>query len=255
MTPGDLRQMQGRVVLATNSVLFVAKRQGAPAALDAFVADLVAHGCAVHAQSDPCTRVLYRFDTFVAPLLPVVQAAAESGALAVSATMAVKVRVDGRQRPSPRSVDVGSTLAAEAGPGRFVLSLQLASLLQATEPECAGRLHAAKVRMADGRERAVALYSASTGTGRTSVAGAGQMLGRLPEEVGARLAERLSRRLQPFAPDIAVQDVRQVVAGSDSAGAIAQSLMRLVPSESHGALRLIVDDEVRWIRMRGGPVA
>jgi len=28
-----------------------------------------------------------------------------------------------------------------------------------------------------------------------------------------------------------------------------------VPPESHAAIRLIVDDEVRWIRVRGEPAA
>lgn len=249
MATHETRSVGGRVVLASNSVLLVAV--GGTAGLDAFAADLVAHGCAIHAQS-PARVALFRFETFVAPLLAAAHAAIERETLAASATMAVKVRVAGRAAPSPKSVDIGGTLASEAARGELLLSLQLASLLQATEPECAGLLHTARVRMADGRERAVVRYSAATAAGPTSRAGMGQVVGRLSSEHVARLVERIVQRLRPIAPAVDPRLVRRAVAAGDSALKIAQALQTHVPREGHAALRLIVDDEVRWIRLRAG---
>jgi hypothetical protein len=249
----ETRNVHGRTILASNSVLFVASASAHGAArLDTFASDLVAHGCAIHAQS--AERVaLFRFETFVTPLLVAASAAIDRTGLAVSATMAVKVLVEGRQRPSPKSVDIGTTLAHEASPGQLVLSLHLASLLQATETECAGLLHTATVRMANGRERAVVTFNAATASGPASRGGMGQVMGRLSKELFERLVYRIYQRIHAAAPGVNEQVVRQAVKAGDSAVAIAQALLCHVPRESHAAVRLIVDDEVRWIRVRREP--
>jgi hypothetical protein len=249
----ETRNLNGRTVLASNSVLFVASAQaGAAGQLDAFATELVARGCTIHSQSAESVAI-YRFETFVTPLLSVAHAAMEGKALAVSATMAVKVVVDGRPMPSPKSVDIGVTLAREARPGMLVLSLRLASLLSATEPECSGLLHTAGVRMADGRKRAVVRFDDAKDAGPVSSGGMGQVVGRLPREIADRLVQRIYQRVSVTVPDISERAVRHAVTARDSAVAIAKDLTRQAPRESHATIRLIVDDEVRWIRLRREP--
>jgi len=245
----EIRHVNGRTVLASNSVLLVAVAPArAQVQLDTFATQMVAHGCSIQSQT-PESVALYRFDTFVAPLLATAHAAQRGTPLAVSATMAVKVRVDGAQRPSPKSLDIGATLAREASPGALVLSLHLASLLQATEPECASMLHTASVPMADGRKRAVVTF-APDGPARGGV-DAGQIVGHLTPELADRLVHRIYQRIYAAVPEVPERVVREAVRAGGSAQAIAKTLLRYAPPESHAAIRLIVDDEVRWIRVRG----
>jgi hypothetical protein len=249
----ETRNLNGRTVLASNSVLFVAAAPaGEAVALDGFASRLVARGCTIHRQTADSVA-LYRFETFVTPLLSAAHAAMQGSNLSVSATMAVKVVVDGRPMPSPKSVDIGITLAREASPGALVLSLHLASLLGATEPESAGRLHTAAVRMADGRQRAVVKFDEAIDPGPASGGGMGQVMGRLPRELVDRLVQRVHQRISLSVPDLSERTVRQAVKSHDSAIAIAAELTRHAPPQSHAAIRLIVDDEVRWIRLRREP--
>ncbi|MCU0937954.1 MAG: hypothetical protein MUC86_02170 [Burkholderiaceae bacterium] len=251
----EVRHVHGRPVLASNSVLFVAAAAaGAEVQLDTFATHLVSHGCSIQSQSAQSVA-LYRFETFVAPLLTAAHTAVRRTGLAVSATMAVKVLVDGKHRPSPKSLDIGTTLAREASPGTLVLSLHLASLLQATEPECSPMLHSASLPTASGRARSVVRFEP---TGSPPAAGAGdigQVVGTLTPELAQRLAFRIYQRIDATAPGVPERVVREAVKSSHSATAITQALIRHVPPESHAAIRLIVDDEVRWIRVRGEPAA
>jgi hypothetical protein len=246
----ETRNVNGRTVLASNSVLFVAVAPaGEAVALDSLTTRLVARGCTIHKQSADSVA-LYRFETFVTPLLSAANEAIDGTGLSVSATMAVKVVVDGGATPSPKSVDIGITLAREARPGTLVLSLRLASLLGATEPECSGLLHTASVRMADGRARAVVTFDDEIDPGPSSGAGMGQVVGRLPRDLADRLVLRIHQRVSLSVPDLSERAVRQAVRTNDSALAIAAVLARHAPPETHAAIRLIVDDEVRWIRLR-----
>ena len=246
----ETRVLQGRPVLASNSVLIVAS-SAAPAVadLDTFAAHLVSHGCTIHSQTETAAA-LFRFETFAVPLLQAAQAAARRLQLAVSATMAVKVVVEGKPRPSPKSLDIGTALAREASPGNLVLSLRLASLLQATEPECAGLLRTTSVPSANGQRRAVVLFDASSAARPRAEVGVSQIAGTLPAELVERLIYRIHQRALNAAPGMSERDVRDAVLTSNSAASIANKLLRRVPTESQAALRLIVDDEVRWIRVR-----
>lgn len=249
--PRETRLIEGRSVLASNSVLIVASAPaGAAAELDTFAASLVALGFTIHAQTERMVS-LYRFEVFVAPLLAAAHAALRGTRLAASATMAVKVRVDGREQPSPKSLDIGTTLAREASPGNLVLSLRLASLLQATEPECSRRLRTTSVPMANGLPRGVVLYDGAAPRRPQTLGSAGQFVGTLPVALIERLVYRIYQRAFAAAPGITEQAVRDAVLSASSAVSIAQRLARHLPSETHAALRLIVDDEVRSIRLRG----
>jgi len=250
----ETRHLQGRTVLASNSVLFVATAPARAAdQLDSFATYLVTHGCAIHSQIDE-TVALFRFETFVTPILIAAHAAIQRTRLAVSATMAVKVRIDGRYMPSPKSLDIGATLAREASPGRLVLSLHLASLLQATEPECAGLLRTSSVPMADGRERAVVTFDASSvGKAAASDGGIGQVIGTLSPELVERLVYRIYQRIHALAPSLSERAVRRAVKAGSSAVAISADLTQRAPADAHASIRLIVDDEVRWIRVRREP--
>jgi hypothetical protein len=248
--PRETRLVQGRPVLASNSVLIVASAPaGSAAELDAFAAHLVALGCTIHSQTGE-TVALYRFEAFVAPLLAAAHAAVRGTKLAVSATMAVKVRVDGREQPSPKSLDIGLTLAREASAGNLVLSLRLASLLQATEPDCARLLRTTSVPMTNGLPRSVVLYDSGRASRPRTEGGVGELAGALPPELIDRLVYRIYQRAFAAAPGVSEEAVRDAVLSASSAVSIARQLARHAAPETHGALRLIVDDEVRWIRLR-----
>jgi hypothetical protein len=249
--PRETRLVQGRPVLASNSVLIVASAPaGAAAELDTFAAHLVTLGFTIHAQTGRMVS-LYRFEVFVAPLLAAAHAALRGTPLAASATMAVKVRSDGREQPSPKSLDIGTTLAREASAGNLVLSLRLASLLQATEPECARLLRTTSVPMANGHPRGVVLYDGAASERPQTHGGIGQLVGALPPALIERLVYRIYQRAFAAAPGVSEDVVRDAVLAASSAVSIAQRLARHAAPESHAALRLIVDDEVRSIRLRG----
>ncbi len=241
-------------VLPANSLCLTAwSAVDAGDALFSFARALAAQGCTLHSQSAQGVT-LYRFDTLITPLLVAAYTAVRRAPISASAIMAVKVTEDGVRKPSDKTVEFGAVLAAEARPGQLVMSLRLASLLQATEPDCSAYMRPDRVPMAGGGERAVVQFHPV----REPVdrpATLSPFTGVLPPDRAKLLAERISLRLRAVAPTITASDVIRVVDSGAGALQVAGILGAKVSGDLRTSVQRIVEDEFRSINLRGRPRA
>jgi hypothetical protein len=107
--------------------------------------------------------------------------------------------------------------------------------------------------MANGRERAVVTFDTAIASGPAPDGNLGQVLGTLSAELFERLVQRIYRRISAVTPGISERAVRRAVRSCPNAVAIGSKLIQRASADSHTAIRLIVDDEVRWIRLRREP--